>query len=66
MTTQITTELPPRVSLPQGANYLGCSEKTVRRYIASGKLRAWRIGPRMIRIDRESLLELARPIGGAV
>jgi len=26
---------------------------------------AYRIGPRLIRLDRESVLKLARPIGGA-
>jgi excisionase family DNA binding protein len=31
---------------------LRCSTKTVRRYIASGKLLAYRVGPTMLRIRR--------------
>jgi excisionase family DNA binding protein len=61
-----TTEvLPVRPTIRQASAYLGVSDKTVRRYIASGKLLAYRIGPRLIRVDRDSLLKLARPIGGA-
>jgi excisionase family DNA binding protein len=37
--------------------------KTVRRYIAQGRIKAMRIGPRLIRIDRESLLAFATPVG---
>jgi excisionase family DNA binding protein len=40
--------------------------KTIRRWIARGDLIAYRIGPRLIRIDRESILRLASPIGGAL
>jgi excisionase family DNA binding protein len=40
--------------------------KTIRRYIAAGRLRAYRVGPRLIRVDRESLLTLTQPVGGAV
>ena len=45
---------PPRVS----------SARTVRRWISDGPLTAHRIGPRLIRVDRESILKLAAPIGG--
>jgi len=63
--TQIDTiGLPPRATIKKTAEHLGVSEKTVRRYIAQGRLKAHRVGPRLIRIDRESLLKLAQPIGG--
>jgi excisionase family DNA binding protein len=58
-------ELPARPSIKQAAEYIGVDEKTIRRYIAQGRLIAYRIGPRLIRLDRESVLKLARPIGGA-
>jgi excisionase family DNA binding protein len=60
-----TESLPARVSVNRAAAYLDVSHRTVRRYIADGQLRATRIGPRLIRIDRESLLKLATPVGGA-
>jgi excisionase family DNA binding protein len=37
--------------------------KTVRRYIAQGRLKAVRVGSRLIRVERESLLALATPVG---
>jgi excisionase family DNA binding protein len=61
---QTQADLPAHPSPKQGAEFLGVAEKTIRRYIAQGRLKAHRVGPRLIRIDRESLLKLARPIGG--
>ncbi|MFN6542799.1 helix-turn-helix domain-containing protein [Mycolicibacterium nivoides] len=58
-----TDTLPPRPSIQQAAEYLGVDPKTVRRYIAQGRIKAARVGPRLIRVDRESLLALAKPIG---
>ncbi|MCW2513579.1 MAG: hypothetical protein JWR11_2621 [Mycobacterium sp.] len=50
-------------TIQQSADFLNVSQKTIRRYIASGQLKAKRVGPRLIRVDRESLLALAQPIG---
>jgi excisionase family DNA binding protein len=44
---------------------MGTCDRTIRRRIADGSLLAYRIGPRAIRVDRDSLLALARPMGGA-
>ncbi|QEN17112.1 helix-turn-helix domain-containing protein [Mycobacterium sp. ELW1] len=55
--------MPPLPSLRQASEWLGVSEKTVRRYIAQGRIRAKRIGPRLIRIERDSLLAFATPVG---
>jgi excisionase family DNA binding protein len=63
MTAATTDTLPPRPSIQQAAAWLGVDPKTVRRYIAQGKLKAVRIGPKLIRVERESLLALAKPIG---
>jgi excisionase family DNA binding protein len=52
--------LPPSPSIQQSADALGVSYNTVRRRIADGTLRAYRVGPRVIRVDRDSLIELAR------
>lgn len=52
------------VSLPEAADILGLSVKTVRRYIAAGDLDAVRLGRRTIRIKTDSLDRLidARPV----
>jgi len=63
MTTAPIDTLPPLPSIQQGAAWLGVDPKTVRRYIAQGRIKAKRVGPRLIRIERESLLALASPIG---
>ena len=44
---------------------LGVDPKTVRRYISQGRLKAVRVGPRLIRTERESLESLGKPVGGA-
>jgi excisionase family DNA binding protein len=63
MSASATDTLPPRPNIQQAAAWLGVDPKTVRRYIAQGKLKAVRIGPKLIRVERESLLALAKPIG---
>jgi excisionase family DNA binding protein len=50
-----------RLSVAEAADYHGCSERTIRRAIADGRLRAYRVGARMIRIDPRDLDRLARP-----
>jgi excisionase family DNA binding protein len=60
------TATPTRrlVSLPEAADILGLSIKTVRRYIAAGDLDAVRLGRRTIRIKTDSLERLidAHPV----
>jgi excisionase family DNA binding protein len=60
-----TAGLPPQPTIKQTADYFGVDVKTVRRWIAQGRLIAYRVGPRLIRVDRASILKLASPIGGA-
>jgi excisionase family DNA binding protein len=57
--------LPAKVTIKRAAIHEGVSEKTIRRRIADGTLKAYRSGPRLIRVDRESLLKMAKPLGGA-
>lgn len=63
MSASATDTLPPRPSIQQAATWLGVDPKTVRRYIAQGRIKAVRVGPKLIRIERESLLALATPVG---
>jgi excisionase family DNA binding protein len=41
---------------------LGVTDKTLRRWIAEGRLTAWRLGPKLVRLDRDDVNELLRPI----
>lgn len=49
MTRTITTRR--LVPFTTAAEHLGCSARSVRRYIAAGQLSAYRMGPRMLRVD---------------
>lgn len=47
--------LTPYLSRRQAADYLGCTERTIDRYIADQKIEAKRVGKRMIRIPLTSI-----------
>jgi excisionase family DNA binding protein len=53
------------VSLVAAATILGCHTRTVRRYIADGRLTGYRMGPRLIRVDLAEVEALLRPIPAA-
>jgi len=52
-------------TIDEAAEHLQLSTRTVRRYIADGKLEAKRIGKRAIRIKASSVANIGNPIGGA-
>ena len=58
----MTTPAPDWITLRETAERLQISEKSVRRWIADGRLKAVRVGPRMIRVDAASILALAEPL----
>lgn len=49
--TPKTATRPRYVPLADAAEYAGFSTRTLRRYIAQGLLKGYRVGPRHIRID---------------
>ena len=49
-------------SLAFGAEHLGVSERTLRRFIASGKLSGYKVGDRLIRLDFLEVMNFATPI----
>lgn len=58
-----STIAPAWATLEHAANYLGCSPKTVRRYIADAKLPAYRMaGRQTIRVKLSDLDALLAPI----
>lgn len=58
------------VTLAAAADHAAVSIKTIRRYIAGGRLTGYRMGTRLIRIDLNELDAILRPIptaaGGAI
>ncbi|WP_082109643.1 helix-turn-helix domain-containing protein [Mycobacterium sp. UM_Kg1] len=62
MTNGNSQSLPARLSIKQAADHYGVCDKTIRRKIAEGELKAYRVGKRAIRVDRESLLALEKPM----
>jgi excisionase family DNA binding protein len=52
-------------TIERAAEHYGVNERTIRRWIASGRLRAYRVGPKLIRVDLDDLDLLARPVPAA-
>jgi len=50
------------MTLKEAAEFYGVSERTLRRRIAEGKLPAFRVGPRSIRVTAEDVAALATRI----
>lgn len=50
------------VSVQDGADYTGLSVRTIRSYIADGRLTGYRLGPRALRLDVDELDALFVPI----
>jgi excisionase family DNA binding protein len=58
MQNQIGANLPPRPTIRQAAEFHGVDQKTIRRCMAQGRLMAQRVGPRLIRRDRDEVLAI--------
>jgi excisionase family DNA binding protein len=43
---------------PAAARYANCSTRTIYRYIKLGRLEAYRLGPKMIRVDLDDVDQL--------
>jgi excisionase family DNA binding protein len=60
------TQIKPQpMTIREAAEYHRVDIKTIRRYIQKGYIKAYRLGPRMLRLDRASVENLGRRIGGA-
>lgn len=54
------------MSLSEAADYCGLNEKSIRRYISAGKLKAYRVGSKSIRLDKAEVDALFSLIPTAV
>ena len=50
------------ISINDAAAYVGLDARTIRRYIAAGRLRAYRVGDRLIKVDQADVDKLIRPV----
>ena len=57
-----------KITIQEVADQFGVSTRSVRRYIDAGLLTAYRVGPRLIRLDADQAREqlLSEPIGSDV
>ena len=53
------------VSLADAADYYSVSVKTIRRWIADGRIEGYRVGPRLLRVRMESLDSATRRLATA-
>lgn len=56
---------PQLIGLQEAAEYCDVSYRTVRRWIADGRLNAVRVGPRLLKVDAAELAAFLQPTGGA-
>jgi excisionase family DNA binding protein len=49
----------------EAAEYLGVTTRTIRQMIADGRLRGYRSGTRLVRLDLDEIDAAMRPFGGA-
>lgn len=66
-TTKVQQDPMASYSLTEAAEILGVTDRTLRNYIARGKLPAYRIGARIVRVKRtdlETLFHRIPVVGG--
>lgn len=50
------------VGINQASEYADVNPKTIRRWIAAGHVPAYRLGPRLLKVDLNELDAMLRPI----
>lgn len=53
-------ELPKYITITQAATLLGCSLATIHRMKADGRLAVYEGQPKIVRLDRDEVLEMAK------
>ena len=56
---------PELIGLQEAADRCGVHYRTMRRYVAAGRLNAVRVGPRLLKVNAADVDALLRPVGGA-
>ncbi|WP_373234863.1 excisionase family DNA-binding protein [Mycobacterium marinum] len=55
---------PELIGLQEAASRCDVDYRTIRRWIAAGRLNAVRVGPRLLKVDPADLEALFHPVGG--
>lgn len=55
---------PELIGLQEAADRCGVHYRTIRRWVASGDLKAVRVGRRLLKVDAADLEALMQPVGG--
>ena len=58
-----TTSLPQYLTLADAADLHGVTVRTLQRWLDTGLLTRYKLGPRLVRVDRAELESLVRPDG---
>lgn len=58
----VTSQLGQQLTIAEVADLMGVSDSTIRKWISKGQLRAYRYGPRMIRIDEKDVINMREQI----
>lgn len=67
MPTEKPTIVPDQlISLTTAAARCDVSVRSIQRWISAGRLAAYRVGPRLVRIDAAELATILHRLGGAV
>jgi excisionase family DNA binding protein len=53
------------ITQQEAADHLGVTDRTIRQMIADGRLRAYRLGPRVVRLRLDEIEAALQPFGGA-
>ncbi|MDQ1306118.1 MAG: hypothetical protein QG671_1950 [Actinomycetota bacterium] len=56
---------PELIGLQEAADRCGVCYRTIRRYVASGRLNAVRVGPRLLKVNAADVEALKLPVGAA-
>ena len=62
MATSVHPKKRHWLSQAEAAEYLGITDRTLRRMVARGELPGYRLGPRLTRFDQSDLDAALRPI----
>lgn len=55
---------PELIGLSEAAARCDVNYRTIRRWIAAGRLKAVRVGPRLLKVDAAQLDAMMQPLGG--
>jgi excisionase family DNA binding protein len=53
------------VTLAEAADYLGVTDRTIRAMVADGRLKAYKLGARVVRLRIDEIDAALQPLGGA-